>query len=67
MKLIMTMPTMMRKAYFAMVIINIMIVKSRPKVFTAFSGHTKNVGLPMYYSRVQHVGYAETTNKFQIL
>ena len=48
MKLIMTMTTTMRNAYFAMEIINIMIMKSRPNVFAAFSGHTKNVGLPTY-------------------
>ena len=65
MKSIMTMTTMMRNAYFAMEIIKIMIMKSRPNLFAAFSGHTKNVELRTYYSNAQRVGDAESRNKFQ--
>ena len=40
-------------------------MKSRPNLFAAFSGHTKNVGLSTYYLRAQRVGDAESRNKFQ--
>ena len=61
----MTKTTMMRNTYFAMVIIKIMAMQSRPNVFAAFSGHTENLGLPMYYSRAQRVGDAESRNKLK--
>ena len=50
---------------FCDVIIKMMTMQSGTNVSVGFSGHTKNVGLPTYYSRAQRVGDAESRNEFQ--